>query len=94
MLTKEMVKEEMRKLENRDSFILFGYNKRDNGHYALVTINVFYCNGNYCFASSESLFKEDKMTWEGFKNYIENFPVYATKEEAYEGMKEDALKLL
>lgn len=94
MLNKKEIRGMMKNLENRDSFILYGYNRRDNGYYSLVTVNVFYYNGNYCFANSEGLFKEDKMTWEGFKNYIENFPVYATKKEAYEAMKEEALKYL
>lgn len=46
------------------------------------------------FARSESFFKEEKMSWEEFKNYLENFPVYDNMGEAYEGMKEEALKIL
>jgi len=34
------------------------------------------------------------MSWEEFKNYLENFPVYDNMGEAYEGMKEEALKIL
>lgn len=94
MLSKVDVKARMKGLENRDNFILFGYNKRDNGHYALVTLNVSYANGNFFFARSESFFKEEKMSWEEFKNYLENFPVYDNMGEAYEAMKEEALKYL
>lgn len=93
LMTKEATKKLLKEM-GEERIYLYSYNTKPNGIHTLVRTTIGYGKGNFIFWQHEGFFKERKMTWEDFVVYLEEFPVYDNEEEAYEAMKEEALKYL